>query len=247
MQTSPAQSVPPQQSAGQTSAVNAGFDASKLGGVKNKKSEKPKKIKKSKEEKTKSLNNDGPTQKLKRPLWFWLVLGILGIAILGVAIWAVVMLVGRSQTNDSGSNPTDLVLEVSSDDGDDNLVDEYLRQLQSISGMDETGVETEANTDRTITDGREAVSKALNTAAGQEHKNEILLAEAKLLFFGQDYEAAINAVEQIDPETLRLKDKCTYYAMLQMSYGALGNAEESQKYLQMQQAATLELFNGQDE
>ena len=69
---------------------------------------------------------------MRRPRWFYTTLGIFGIIVLAVAIWAVVTLI--HSFNDEGTTAS-LVLDANTnnDDGMGNeAVNNYVAQLQKI-------------------------------------------------------------------------------------------------------------------
>lgn len=104
------QNQAPVQPAKPTSAVNTGFDASKLGLGKKHKPEKVKKVKDKKDKETKKINQfpqNGSGEKTKRPLWFWIVLSVLAVAIVGAIVWMAIML---ASPKDQEKIPTELTV-----------------------------------------------------------------------------------------------------------------------------------------
>lgn len=233
-QTPSTQGAPSRRPVGQTSAVNAGFDVTKLGGDKNKKSSKPKKVKKPKKEKIKSPDNNGLSQKSKRPLWFWLVLSLLGVAVLGAVVWGMVKLLNPEEDKKI-QLPTDIVLV---DDNSNNAVEEYFKQLQSISGKDDNG--STVSGDRSVDDARHAASSAIAATDSEKQENAIRVAEMLLLYHDGKYNEIINELSQVHPEWLGASEQRMFYMAVELAYQQLGNAEMANKYQQLELEATLE-------
>ena len=233
-QTPSTQGAPLQRPVGQTSAVNAGFDVTKLGGDKNKKSSKPKKVKNPKKEKIKSSEDNDSIQKPKRPLWFWLVLSLLGVAVLGAVVWGMVKLLNPEEDKKI-QLPTDIVLV---DDNSNNAVEEYFKQLQSISGKDDNG--STVSGDRSVEDARRAASSAIAATDSEKQENTIRVAEMLLLYHDGKYNEIINELPQVHPEWLGASEQRMFYMAVELAYQQLGNAEMANKYQQLELEATLE-------
>ena len=280
VETPQAQGQITSQPAQPTSAVNAGFDASKFGSGKKQKPEKNKKVKEKKSKEVKNINQssqDGSREKTRRPTWFWVVLGILGVAVMGAVIWAAVTVIIPTLVAPEGSKsiPTDITLGDSYDsdsDGENSAVEKYLAQLREISGTNEdawpgsgssnqesgdgtggaVGDVQSANSDqgqqgsgaRGISDAREATKNAVSLSSDRRQQNAIRAAEMIVLFQHSEYQEVVNAIGQINFDTLSPKEQSLTYAAIKSSYVALGNMEEAEKYRRLEEQADIKLHGG---
>lgn len=227
------QNQAPVQPVKPTSAVNAGFDASKLGSGKKHKPEKVKKVKEKKDKETKKINQssqNGLRERTKRPLWFWIVLSVLAVAVVGVGIWAIATLfVG---TGDEGGIPTELALKDEPNDDNSSLTQQYIEQLRAISRADETNKASEQQAEG-LANAKSAVQKALQTPVGQSQQNHIRVAEVAVIFQHGQYSEAIEAAKQIDVDALDPDDQYVIYEVLNLSYAELGDSESMYHYLNL--------------
>lgn len=243
------QNQAPVQPAKPTSAVNTGFDASKLGLGKKHKPEKVKKVKDKKDKETKKINQfpqNGSGEKTKRPLWFWIVLGILGALVIIMVVWATVtFFMGLS--GESGI-PTELILDEGSanesSDSSDTPVLNYMSQLQQIY---------ESNSERSPDDsdaGSQGISmvveNTLKTTAGQRQKNEIRLAEMMALNQAADYDKMADLINEIEVESLTLRDQVSYYAVLYMYYEYIGDDDKAMQVFMLRDNKVNELCDKQE-
>ncbi len=241
------QNQAPVQPVKPTSAINAGFDASKIGSGKKHKSEKVKKVKDKKDKeakKTKQFPQNGSRVRTKRPLWFWIVLGVLTIAIMGATIWMIMMLVSPK---DHEKKPTELTLGNSYEgdsDGDNSAVEKYLTQLRSISGIDNEASAGENSGAQGIGSVRAATENAVSASNDQKQRNAIQAAELITLFQHSEYDEVIDVSQQLDFNALSSKEQSLVYAAIKSSYIALGDAEMAEKYRQLEEDADIKLHEG---
>lgn len=241
------QNQAPAQPAKPTSAVNTGFDASRIGSGK---SQKPKKIKKIKEKQSKEARKvnqstqGDPRKKTKRPLWFWIVLSVLTVAVVGAIVWMAIML---ASPRDQEEIPTELTVGESYEgdgDGDNSAVEKYLAQLRSISGIDNESSIGEKSGEQGLDSARKATDNAVSASSDQKQKNAIQAAELITLFQHSEYNEVVNASQQIDFDALSFKEQSLVYAAIKSSYIALGNMEEAEKYRQLEETADIKLHGG---
>lgn len=237
------------QPAKPTSAVNASFDASKIGLGKKRKPEKVKKVKEKKDKEAKKINQspqNGSRERTKRPLWFWIVLGVLGALVIIAVVWAIVtFFTGLSGKSDI---PTELILDEGSANESggpsDTPVLDYMSQLQQIY---------ESNSERSPDDsgaGSQGISavveNTLKTAAGQRQKNEIRLAEMMTLNQAADYDKMADLINEIEVESLTLRDQVSYYAVLYMYYEYIGDDDKAMQVFMLRDDKVNELCDKQE-
>lgn len=224
-----AQNQAPVQPAKPTSAVNAGFDASKIGSGKKHKPEKVKKVKEKKDKETKktkqSLQNSSRV-KTKRPLWFWIVLGILGFIILAVAIWAITTLVHFASEGDIA---TTLILDENPNNNEaaeNETVNNYVAQLQKIY---DANSDNGSNNVIGMEKVNQAVDDALKSKQGEAQAGSIQIAAMAVAYQNSAYDRVISLADKINPDTLSLQDQITYYATLYAVYDTKGETEKAQE------------------
>lgn len=228
------QNQAPVQPVKPTSAINAGFDVSKIGSGKKHKSEKVKKVKDKKDKEAKKINQfpqNGSKERTKRPLWFWIVLGVLGAVIIGVIIWTVLVLTGFY--GDSAS--VDLVLESGTSNNEDGTsngaVANYVSQLQQVydnaNSNDDTGSTSDSST--SAQEVSKVVEKALKTNQGSSQADSIRLAELAVAYNNSNYERAEEILERINPDKLSIKDQIYYYAIIETVYERSGDSTKAQE------------------
>jgi len=161
---------------------------------------------------------------MRRPRWFWATLGVLGIIVLAVAVWAVVTLV-RSANNE-GVVPT-LVLDdnTNNDAGAGNeAVNNYVAQLQKIY---DAGSDNGSNNAAGMEKVTQAVDNAVQSKQGEAQAGSIQIAAMVVAYQNSDYDKAISLTDEINPDTLSLQDQITYYATLYAIYDSNGDTEKA--------------------
>ena len=228
------QNQAPMQPAKPTSSVIDGFDDSKIGSGKKHKPEKVKKVKEKKDKEAKKINQsprNASRERTKRPLWFWIVLGVLGVVIIGAIIWMVLVLTGFY----GDSAPADLVLESgvsNSEDGVNNsVVANYVSQLQQVydnaNSNDDTGSAPDSST--SAQEVSKVVEKALKTNQGSSQADSIRLAELAVAYNNSNYERAEEILGQVNPDKLSIKDQIYYYAIIETVYERSGDSTKAQE------------------
>lgn len=232
------------QSMRPVSAVGAGFDANRLGN-----GQELKKIKKIK-------NNIGnnfmmEVDKANRPIWFWIVLGILGLVIVGALIWMVIVLT----MHDADTNGNDSLVELELEDNTEGnpveggVIANYVAQLQRVYDTNNAEAK-EGEAANASSNASQAVSKivekALSTKRGSSQVDSIKLAELIVARDNSDDEKAKEILSQINPDALSIKDQINYYAIAESIYRKAGNGEEAQEAFSKVQELTRQLCNIQE-
>lgn len=220
------------QPAQPTSAVNAGFDASRFGSGKKQKPEKVKKVKgkKNKESKiSRPSQGNNPKEKTKRPIWFWIILAIFGVAVVGAIVWAITALV---HTTDGTLTELTLEEDVANGDGiEDSAVANYISQLQQIydANSAEDSETISSSSDGSAQEVSKTVEKALETSQGKSQADLIRFAEMAVAYNNSDYERAGEVLDKVNPDKLSIKDQIYYYAIAETIYERSGDNTKAQE------------------
>lgn len=232
-----------------TSAVGAGFNVEKIGKKQKKLEDKKKKTtKKSKNQKhgqnslqslatkfTKkskdSSESKGSSTKEpgKRPLWFWIVLGVLAAAVVGAIIWAIVML-----ANSSSIPGIELEVPAEGDEANNDAVANYVTQLQQIydankNAAAEAGESEDSTHDASAEEVSKIVEKALKSSQNSSQAGAIRLAELSVSYQNSNYDRAMELLEQINPDELSFQDQIAYYGAAQALYEQNGDSDKAKE------------------
>lgn len=179
---------------------------------------------------------------MRRPRWFYTTLGIFGIIVLAVAIWAVVTLIHSS--NDEGTI-TSLVLDdnINNDGAENEAVNNYVAQLQKIynAGSD-NGSDNAAGMEKVT----QAVDNAVQSKQGEAQAGSIRIAAMVLAYQNSDYDKVISLTGEINPDELSLQDQITYYATLYAVYDGNGDTEKAQEAFRIEGEKIQQLCSKQE-
>lgn len=160
---------------------------------------------------------------MRHSRWFWATLGIFGIIVLAVAVWAVVTLIHSA----NNGTVTTLVLDDNTNndtDAGNEAVNNYVAQLQKIydAGSD-NGSDNAAGMEKVA----QAADNAIKSKQGEAQAGLIQIAAMVVAYQNSDYDKAISLTDEINPDTLSLQDQITYYATLYAIYDSNGDTEKA--------------------
>lgn len=180
---------------------------------------------------------------MRRPRWFYTTLGIFGIIVLAVAIWAVVTLI--HSFNDEGTTAS-LVLDANTnnDDGMGNeAVNNYVAQLQKIyDANSDNGSDNAAGMEKVT----QAVDNAVKSKQGEAQAGSIRIAAMVLAYQNLNYDKVISLTNEINPDELSLQDQITYYATLYAVYDSNGDIEKAQEAFRIEGEKIQQLCSKQE-
>ena len=178
---------------------------------------------------------------MRHPRWFWATLGIFGIIVLAVAVWAVVTLI--HSVNDGSA--TTLVLDdnTNNDGAGNEAVNNYLAQLRKIydAGSD-NGSDNAAGMEKVT----QAVDNAVQSKQGEAQAGSIRIASMVLAYQNSNYDKVISLSDEINPDELSLQDQITYYATLYAVYDSNGNTEKAQEAFRIEGEKIQQLCSKQE-
>ena len=178
---------------------------------------------------------------MRRPRWFWATLGVLGIIVLAVAVWAVVTLI-HSANNDA---VTTLVLDdnTNNDGAENEAVNNYVAQLQKIY---DTNSDSSPNSNARAKSVADTVDDALRTNLGSSQENSIRLAEMVVMFQNSDYNKIPELLNRIDLNALSPREQIAYYNIAQIIYERDGNNSKVQEAYEAKNRIFDQLCNAQE-
>lgn len=179
---------------------------------------------------------------MRHSRWFWATLGIFGIIVLAVAVWAVVTLIHSA----NNGTVTTLVLDDNTNndtDAGNEAVNNYVAQLQKIYDENSNNsLDNNAGT-KSVAD---TVNDALRTDLGSSQENSIRLAEMVVMFQNSDYNKTTELLNQIDLNTLSPREQITYYNIAQIIYEQDGDNAQVQETYEAKNRIFDQLCNAQE-
>ncbi len=171
--------------------------------------------------------------KKKQTMILWILAGMLGLALICVAIWAILVGVNKSSDTEEQEGTPVLAAPTSSNGSYD-----YMQQLfEARQSAEDSGVSVEEQ-DNNIS---KLVDDTLASDTTAEQKSQLNIAYAAIQMQNGNPQAAIDLCSNVDPESLGLEDLQNYYSVLQLSYSALGNSEQAREYLKLEQATAFKI------
>lgn len=159
----------------------------------------------------------------KQNIALWVLAGMLGVALLGVAIWAITISVNKTEEK------VPILEKPTSDNGSYDYF-EQLKETQENSDIDDSS-----------TTVQELVSDTLASGLTTEQQAQVNIAYAVLLVHDNKPQEAIDACANIDIDLLNLEDLQSYYSVLRQSYTALGDKERAREYLGLEQEVVFKI------
>lgn len=179
---------------------------------------------------------------MRRPRWFYTTLGIFGIIVLAVAIWAVVTLI---HSFNNGGTTTSLVLDdnTNNDGAENEAVNNYVAQLQKIyDANSDNGSDNAAGMEKVT----QAVDNAVKSKQGEAQAGSIRIAAMVLAYQNLNYDKVISLTNEINPDELSLQDQITYYATLYAVYDSNGDIEKAQEAFRIEGEKIQQLCSKQE-
>lgn len=139
-------------------------------------------------------------------------------AVIGVALWGLVMLV-VGLINQPGPD----VPMIAGDTNED--ISNYKDILKNFYNQRPDGT-----VDEKIEDVEKAVQETLDTKQGKEYEKSVRIAQAQLYADNGLYDRVISTVGDLDTEGMTLDQLHTYYNMMYIAYSETGNVEKTQEY-----------------
>lgn len=139
-------------------------------------------------------------------------------AVIGVALWGLVMLVVGLISRPGPEVP--MIAGGSSED-----IANYKDILKNFYNK-----RPEATTEERVQDVEGAVQETLDTRQGRENEKFVRLAQAQLYADNGLYEQVVSTVGDIDTENMTLEQLHTYYNMMYIAYSETGDIDKSQEY-----------------
>ncbi len=139
-------------------------------------------------------------------------------AVIGIALWGLVMLI-VTLNNKAAIDAPDILGSTMED------IFAYSDQLQNFYNQ-HLGTPTEQ-----LEDVSKMVEGTLKKPSGKKYSNEVRLAQGMFYFSHELYYETIEALSDIDPETLNdLAQKVMYYDTMYYVYAVTGNEEVANEY-----------------